>query len=319
MKAITIVNQVLNALQDVNGTRYQRSDVVFYLREALTMFVHDTHLLKRRIYYTAVEGKDVYMIPDGNYAHPEDYDFEVTSPGTGVAGDTIEVAAAGSDFLLGKVVKLVDTGVTYYYKYLGSRRFFSTGTAFDLTMSDTPTTALQIESITLGSGAFNSDHWVAYTTPEYIKAIRFAWGSSARENTVLTPNSLFNRDTLGFSPAHTGKPTYVFTDTNNFYQFSIWPIPNALAIEQDGKIYLDYVRVADYITDEDSTVDPDIPQTLANSLYTLVCFLLLKDSREGTDAAKAPMFYEMYQKDVLRRTNELTSHVDRYNKVQVGA
>ena len=323
MLAKEIIDQTLDRLRDINGRQYSRSAILGTLREALRQYIRESSLLKYSIKYDLLVGKSTYSLPEGLTNFPGDWDFVAklgAAAGTGVAGDILTLAAnSETDFGPGVVIgtgHLTSPGT--FYRYLGEKRVMSTSAEQTITFDDTPIGGLQIESILIG-GVLNSTYWATYKTPRYLKAIRFSLLSTdGTKDRILTPNSEFERDSIGLNRLRSGVPSYIHNDNKKFFSFGIWPSPDANCVANSyDSILLDYVRDAAVIEDEDSVIDPELPEQFLDKLYTLVCFLRLNGSTIEADRAQAPVFLQLYQAELLGPTLMATGHIDRYDQLRV--
>lgn len=318
MLAKEIIDQTLDRLRDINGRQYSRSAILGTLREALRQYIRESSLLKYSIKYTLLVGKSTYSLPEGLTNFPGDWDFATT--GTGAAASTLTLAANNeTDFGPGVVIgtgSLTDPGA--FYRYLGDKRIMATAADQTITFADAPATGLEVESILIG-GVLNSAYWATYKTPRYLKAIRFSLLSTdGKKDRILTPNSEFERDSIGLNRLRSGVPSYIHNDNKKFFSFGIWPSPDANCVANNyDSILLDYVRDAAAIEDEDSVIDPELPEQFLDKLYTLVCFLRLNGSTIEADRAQAPVFLQLYQAELLGPTLMATSHIDRYDQLRV--
>lgn len=318
MIAQTIVDQVLDELRDGNARKYSRTSILTKLNEAQTQFVRESSILKHSISYSLLEEKSLYPLPEGLTNFSGDWDF--ATAGTGVADDTFAIAANNEVGVSPGVV--IGTGSattpTAFYKYLGSKRYPATSGSQTITFKDSPAATLQIESILIG-GNLNTSYWKVYYTPAYLKAIRFGLLSVDEETErILTPNSEYERDLVGMNRIKTGTPNYVYNDNLNFYSFGIWPSPDSTCIDNYyDTLKLDYVYDAETISTENDALDSGIPTQFLDKLYILVCYLRLNASIEETDQIKAPLYKELYQRDLLAPALAASGHIDRYDQLRV--
>jgi len=318
MLAKEIIDQTLDRLRDINGRQYSRSAILGTLREALRQYIRESSLLKYSIKYALLVGKSTYSLPEGLTNFPGDWDF--ATAGTGVAASSITLAANNeTDFGPGVVIGTGSLTVPgTFYRYLGEKRVMTTSAAQTITFADAPATSLEVESILIG-GVLNSNYWATYKTPRYLKAIRFSLLSTdGTKDRILTPNSEFERDSIGLNRLRSGVPSYIHNDNKKFFSFGIWPSPDANCVANSyDSILLDYVRDAATIEDEDSVIDPELPEQFLDKLYTLVCFLRLNGSTIEADRAQAPVFLQLYQAELLGPTLMATGHIDRYDQLRV--
>ena len=318
MLAKEIIDQTLDRLRDINGRQYSRSAILGTLREALRQYIRESSLLKYSIKYALLVGKSTYSLPEGLTNFPGDWDF--ATAGTGVAASSITLAANNeTDFGPGVVIGTGSLTVPgTFYRYLGEKRVMATSAAQTITFADAPATSLEVESILIG-GVLNSNYWATYKTPRYLKAIRFSLLSTdGTKDRILTPNSEFERDSIGLNRLRSGVPSYIHNDNKKFFSFGIWPSPDANCVANSyDSILLDYVRDAATIEDEDSVIDPELPEQFLDKLYTLVCFLRLNGSTIEADRAQAPVFLQLYQAELLGPTLMATGHIDRYDQLRV--
>jgi len=318
MLAKEIIDQTLDRLRDINGRQYSRSAILGTLREALRQYIRESSLLKYSIKYALLVGKSTYSLPEGLTNFPGDWDF--ATAGTGVAASTITLAANNeTDFGPGVVIGTGSLTVPgTFYRYLGEKRVVATAADQTITFADAPAPGLEVESILIG-GVLNSTYWATYKTPRYLKAIRFSLLSTdGTKDRILTPNSEFERDSIGLNRLRSGVPSYIHNDNKKFFSFGIWPSPDANCVANSyDSILLDYVRDAATIEDEDSVIDPELPEQFLDKLYTLVCFLRLNGSTIEADRAQAPVFLQLYQAELLGPTLMATGHIDRYDQLRV--
>ena len=189
--------------------------------------------------------------------------------------------------------------------------------------------------------AHDSSPSASTKVPTYLKLIRLSWKSLANdgENIVLHSNSTFERDEAGLSYYKEGKPRYYYNDELSFYQFGVWPVPDATALDNssaDNRLQLVYVSDPLYFTSatiqDDTTVveaddlsdllethylDGRIPIQFQRKIYLLVCHLRLKNSIDEIDVVKAQKYRELYQEELLAPALRVGAHMERYNQLKV--
>lgn len=140
---------------------------------------------------------DVVYFTVRRYRHLIGWDWDISDPGQGLAGETFTVPS-GQTFTAGKVLRgWSPSGTRRWFQYLGAK----TLTAGAVTFNDTAGSAGQVESIYIG-GALNSAKWAELTTPrEYIRTVERMANFFQGEDGEIPYMAFFVDSGLTYDPA----------------------------------------------------------------------------------------------------------------------